>query len=73
VSHCNAVWKQRKGVGVVVTGSESWKSRYQVVDFVATIVSRYTSGMFADKNDGSESSFADLRNPQGRTKQCISK
>ena len=33
VSHGSDVWKQRQGVGVVVTGAGSWESRYQVADF----------------------------------------
>ena len=32
-------------MGVVVTGIGSWESRYQVADFAATFVSRYTPGM----------------------------
>ena len=33
------VWKQRQGVGVVVTGVGSWELRYQVPDFVTIFVS----------------------------------
>ena len=36
VSRGSDVWKQRKGVGVVVTGSGSCKWRYCAADFAGT-------------------------------------